>query len=129
MKKMVLGCAAAAGLLFVAAPAQNVPKLSEFLLACTRDNAPCKLKLKDYVTAANTQKSICLPKGTSINEGAGELLRWLRSDDTPAAQMKDQPFDDALYEGATKLYPCAPPEPPVAPPAPPADALAAPPPQ
>ena len=34
MTKMVLGCAAAAALLLVAAPAQDVHKLSEFLLSC-----------------------------------------------------------------------------------------------
>ncbi len=127
MKKMVLGCAAAAALMLVAAPAQDVPKLSEFLLSCGRDNAACKLKLKDYVTAATSQKSICLPKDVSINDGVSAILRWLRSDDTHPAALRDEPYDDALYEASTKLYPCAPPpEPPAAPP-PPADQPAPPP--
>ncbi|MDR3528058.1 MAG: hypothetical protein P4L57_12350 [Rhizomicrobium sp.] len=129
MKKMVLGCAATAALLLVAAPAQDVPKLSEFLLSCSRDSSACRMKLKDYVTAAVTQKSICLPKDVSVNEGGGDILRWLRSDDTHPAAMRDEPFDDALYEAATKLFPCAPPPPPEAPPAPPTDQPAAPPPQ
>lgn len=127
MKKMVWGCATAAAFLFVAAPAQEVPKLSEFLLTCSRDSSACKLKLKDYVTAANSQKSICLPQDVSTTEAAGALLRWLRSDDTPAA-LKDAPFDDGLYEGATKLYPCvAAVPPPEAPAAPPTDQPPAPP--
>jgi len=105
MKKMLLGCVAAAA--FLAAPsamAQDIPRLSDFLAGCYRDSGSCKVKLKDYVTAAKTQKIICL-KDTSPGEASSELLRWLRSD--AAEPLKGQPFDDALYEGATKLYPCA----------------------
>lgn len=116
MKAMWLGCAAAVVLLLPAAQAQDVPKLRDFLMSCSRDSGPCKVKLKDYVTAANAQKIICLPKDVSINEAAGDVLRWLRSD--VAEPMKESPFDDALFEAATKLYPCAanpvPPPPPAA---------------
>lgn len=127
MKKMVLGCAAAAALM-VGASAQNVPKLSEFLLSCSRDSGPCKLKVKDFVTAATSQKSICLPKDISISEASTAVLRWLKSDEITAT-MKEEAFDDALYDASIKLYPCAPAVPPPEPP-PPADApAAAPPPQ
>ena len=89
------------------------------------------MKLKDYVTAANAQKSICLPKDVSTGEGASAVLRWLRSDDTHPATLNDSPFDDALYEASTKLYPCASAVPPETPAAPstdqPAPAQAAPP--
>lgn len=117
MKAIWLGCAAAVFLVLPAAQAQEVPKLRDFLMGCSRDTAPCKLKLKDYVTAANTQKIICLPKDVSTNEASGDVLRWLRSD--AAEPLKDAPYDDALFEAATKLYPCAadsvpPPPPPAA---------------
>jgi len=117
MKKMWLGCAATLLLVFPA-QAQDVPKLRDFLMSCSRDSGPCKLKLKDYVTAANAQKIICLPKDVSINEASGDVLRWLRSD--TAEPLKEAPFDDALFDAVTKLYPCAAnpvPPPPAEPPA------------
>lgn len=116
MNKMLLASVAAA-VLMTAAPAQEIPTLSQFLLNCSRDNAVCRRKLSDYVTAAKTQNIICLPQGTSIGEAASSTLSWLRSDE--ADSMKNGPFDDALYAGTTKLFPCksATPQPPVPPPA------------
>jgi hypothetical protein len=116
MKKIVLGLVAAGLLAIPSADAQAIPNLSDFLASCFRDASPCKLKLKDYVSAAQAQKIICLPKDVSVTEGSSELLRWLKSD--AAQPLKASPFDDALYEGAIKLYPCA--TEPVAPPPPPA---------
>lgn len=124
MKKVVLACAAI-GALAVAAPAQDLPTLSQFLSNCYRDNAACRTKLKDYVRAGTQQHIICLPEDTSESEAASEMLRWLRDEKTHPATLNDGPFDDGLYEAATKLYPCAAPEPP--PPPPPADPNAPPP--
>lgn len=127
MKKIFVVCAAAA-VLVTAAPAQDLPKLSEFLASCYRDNAVCRGKLKDYINAGETQKIICRPADVSINEATGEMLRWLRSDENYPAALKDAPYDDALFEAAKKLYPCkedVPPPPPPPPPAP-ADQPAAP---
>lgn len=131
MKKILLALVASAAMV-TATSAQGLPTLSQFLSGCYRDSNACRLKLKDYVTAAQTQKNICIPEGTSISEAVSETLRWLRSEDTRAATMKDGPFDDGLFAATTTLYPCkeeAPPPPPPAPPAdqPPADQPASPP--
>lgn len=119
MKKTVLGAVAA--LAFVAAPflaasAQDLPKLSDFLSKCARDSATCRTKVKDFVTASVSQKSICLPKDVSVYDAVSETLRWVKASDTHAPALNDAPFDDGLYEATTKLYPCAP-----EPPAPPAE--------
>lgn len=98
--------AAAALFLMPGAGAQDVPALKDFLANCSRDSSECRLRLKDYVTAANAQKSLCLPKDGSVREAGSEILRWLRSD--AAAALTDKPYDDALYEASLKLYPCAP---------------------
>ncbi len=118
MKKFLLACAAMAALAS-AASAQDVPTLSKFLSECFRDGNVCRMKMKDYVNAAVSQKSMCLPKDVSVNEAAAEILRWLRADDTHPASLNDQAFDDAIYAATLKLYPCAPPPP--APPPPPQD--------
>lgn len=118
MNKVLLACAAAAAMLS-AAPAEDLPKLSEFLTTCYRDNAACMQKIKNYVEAAKSQKIICLPEDTTVREAANETLSWLRKEENYPAALKDQPFDDGLYEATSKLYPCksAEPQPPVPPPA------------
>jgi hypothetical protein len=131
MMKMLLAFVAGAAVV-TSAYAQGLPTLSQFLSGCYRDSGACKMKLKDYVTAAQAQKNICIPEGTSINEAVSETLRWLRSEDTRAPTLKDGPFDDGLFAATTTLYPCkeeAPPPPPPPPPAdqPPADQPATPP--
>ncbi len=117
MKKMLLACAAMVALTS-AASAQDVPTLSKFLSECFRDGNVCRLKMKDYVNAAVSQKSMCLPKDVSVNEAISEMLHWLRADDTHPASLNDQAYDDAIYEASQKLYPCAPPPPPPPPPPP-----------
>lgn len=117
MMKSLPGLAAGAALLVSAAWAQAVPTLTEFRLACGRDSSTCRLKVRDFVNASVSQKTICLPKDTSINEATSQLQNWMRSD--AAEPLKGEAYDDALYEGSNKLFPCAPPEQPPAPPAPP----------
>ena len=116
MNKMLLASVAAA-VLATAAPAQEIPTLSQFLMNCSRDSGACRIKLKDYVNAAKSQNIICLPEDTSVNQAVSATMTWLRSDEGDA--MKSEPFDDALYAGTTKLFPCksATPQPPVPPPA------------
>jgi hypothetical protein len=126
MKKILMACAACA-VMVTAAPAQQLPTLSQFLSGCYRDTTACRLKLKDYVTAAQTQKNICIPDGTSINEAVSETLRWLRADNTHAPAMDDGPFDDGLFTATTTLYPCKEEAPPPPPPPPAADPSATPP--
>jgi hypothetical protein len=126
--KKVLGFFAVCAAITVAAPAQDLPKLSEFLMTCARDQMQCSQKIKNYVEASKTQKIICLPDDVSVREGASATLSWLRSSDNVSDQMRQEPFDDALYEATTKLYPCKSeeePQPPVPPPS--ADPAAAPP--
>ena len=119
MKKTLLGAALViVAAPFLAASAQDLPKLSDFLSKCSRDSSGCRSKVKDFVTASVSQKSICLPKDVSIYDAVTETLRWVKASDTHAQSLNDAPFDDGLYEATTKLYPCAPPEP--APPAEPA---------
>lgn len=121
MKKILVACAAVVAF-SVAAPAEGLPKLSDFLSSCYRDNGACRVKLKDYINAGETQKIICRPEGTSVNEAVSEMLSWLRKDENYPAALKDQPFDDGLYEASQKLYPCKPVEPPPPPPPAPAEA-------
>lgn len=125
--KMVFGILAACAAFAVAAPAQDLPKLSEFLASCARDQTQCSQKIKNYVEAAKTQKIICLPEDVSVREGSSATLSWLRSSDNITDQMRQEPFDDALYAATTKLYPCKSeePQPPVPPPS--ADSAATPP--
>lgn len=127
MNKVLLASAAAM-ILITAAPAQEIPTLSQFLSSCYRDSGACRTKMKDYITASETQKIICLPKDVSVSEAISSTLSWLRSDSTHPAALNDGPFDDALFEATTKLYPCAaPPAPPVPPPAEPSADPATPP--
>lgn len=107
MKSMLLACAALVALTSVA-PAQNLPTLSQFLGQCFRDGQVCRQKLKDYVGASVSQKTMCLPPDVSQKEAAGEMLQWLRDDESHPAALNDAPYDDALYEATQKLYPCAP---------------------
>lgn len=125
MKKILLALVAGAAMVTVAS-AQGLPTLSQFLSGCYRDSGACKLKLKDYVTAAQAQKNICIPDGTSINEAVNETLRWLRADDKHPPALNDGPFDDGLFAATTTLYPCKEEAPPPPPP-PPADQPASPP--
>lgn len=127
MKTIVLVSVAAAAVLFAASPAQDLPKLSEFLTSCYRDSILCRNKVRDYVAAADSQHIICRPPDVSINEATSEILDWLRSDSTHPAALNDAPFDDGLLEAATKLYPChdaTPPAEPAAQPATPAEPAA-----
>ena len=118
MKKVFWACVAVLALA-APAPAQELPKLSEFLSGCYRDNTACMQKIKNYVEAAKSQKIICLPADVSVREAAGEMLSWLRKDANVPASLSNAPFDDGLYEASTKLYPCKSeePQPPVPPPA------------
>ena len=116
MRKILLACAACAAFA-TAAPAQELPKLSQFLMLCYRDSTSCRAKLRDYINAADGQKSICRPADQSVAEAVGAMLSWLRSDDKHPRNLSDLPYDDALWEGSTALWPCAAPEP-VPPPAP-----------
>jgi hypothetical protein len=125
MKKVLLAFAAMAAM-FAAAPAEDLPKLSDFLTSCYRDNGACTQKIKSYVDAAKRQNFICVPGDVSTREAASATLHWLRTDGNYPASLSEQPFDDGLYEATTKLYPCkteaTPPPPPVPPPAePPAE--------
>ncbi len=134
MKTFLMACAVCVAVI-PAAEAQGLPTLSQFLSSCTRDGTACRIKLKDYVTAAQSQQNICVPEGTSMTDAAAATLRWLRSDETHPKSLNEGPFDDGLFTATQALYPCkeaAPPPPP--PPAdssatPPADQPAAPPPQ
>ncbi len=134
MNKVLLACAAAV-VLSAAAPAQDLPKLSEFLSSCYRDNTACMQKLKNYIDAAKSQHIICVPEDVSTREGASAMLSWLRKEANYPPSLSEQPFDDGLYEASTKLYPCkaeVPPQPPVPPPSdtpatPPTDTPATPP--
>jgi hypothetical protein len=119
MKKMFWACTTAV-VLTVAASAEDLPKLSDFLSSCYRDNGACQQKIKDYVVASTSQHIICLPQDVSVREAASETLRWLRKDEN-SASLRDQPFDDGLYEASTKLYPCKAEEPPPPPVPPPSD--------
>jgi hypothetical protein len=119
MKRVLWTCAAA--ILTAAASAEELPKLSEFLSSCYRDNGACQQKIKDYVGAAKSQHIICMPDDVSTREAAGATLNWLRKEENYPASLKDQPFDDGLYEATTKLYPCKSTEPPPPPVPPPAD--------
>jgi hypothetical protein len=121
MKKVLWACAAAA-VLAVAAPAEDLPRLSDFLSSCYRDNGACQQKIKNYIEASKTQHIICLPEDVSVREAASATLSWLRKEENYPASLKDQPFDDGLFEASTKLYPCKTEEPPPPPVPPPADA-------
>jgi hypothetical protein len=122
MKKVLLASVAAAAMaaILAPAPAEDLPKLSEFLTSCYRDNGSCVQKVKSYVDAAKNQKFICVPEDVSTREAASETLHWLRTEENYPASLREQPFDDGLYEATTKLYPCkteaTPPPPPVPPP-------------
>jgi hypothetical protein len=117
MKKLLMLCAACAAFV-TAVPAQDMPTLSQFLGNCYRDANACRLKMKDYITASDTQHVICRPADMSVNEAASQTLRWLRSDETHDKSLNDVPFDDALFLATTTLWPCAPPPPPAPEPAP-----------
>jgi hypothetical protein len=125
MKKILLALVAGAAMAMPAS-AQGLPTLSQFLSSCYRDTTACRTKLKDYVTAAQSQKNICIPDGTSINEAVSETLHWLRSDTTHPPTLNDGPFDDGLFSATTTLYPCKEEAPPPPPPPPPADQSAPP---
>ena len=114
MKKILLACAAFAALVS-AAPAQELPKLSQFLSSCYRDPTICRAKLRDYINAADTQKSICRPADQSVGEASSDMLSWLRSDDKHDASLNDAPYDDGLWAAASTLWPCTPTEQPPAP--------------
>lgn len=118
MKKVFWACVAAIALT-ASAPAEELPKLSEFLLSCYRDNTTCMQKIKNYIEAAKSQKMICLPSDLSVREAALDTLSWLRKDANVPESLSNAPFDDGLYEASTKLYPCKSeePQPPVPPPA------------
>ena len=111
MKKLLLAFAAVVALAS-AAPAQDLPPLSKFLSTCFREGNTCRMNVKDFVTAAVSQNSMCLPKDVSVTDATSEILHWLRADDTHPASLNDTPYDDAIYEATQKLYPCAPPPPP-----------------
>ena len=122
MKKVLLASVALAAMaaMGAAASAQDLPKLSEFLASCYRDNTACTQKIKTYVEAAKNQNFICVPGDVATWEAASATLRWLRNQANYPASLNDQPFDDGLYEATTKIYPCkteATPPPPVPPPA------------
>lgn len=116
MKKLLLVCVASIAVTTVA-PAQNLPKLSEFLTSCYRDRRSCETKINDYVRAADQQKVICLPEDVSVRDAARETLYWLRKDENTPAELMNAPYDDGLYKAILTLYPCKPVEPP--PPEPP----------
>jgi hypothetical protein len=118
--KYVLWACAAAAVLTDAAPAEDLPKLSDFLSSCYRDNGACQQKIKNYVEAAKTQHIICLPQDVSVREAASETLSWLRKDENTTSLVQ-QPFDEGLYAATAKLYPCKTEEPPAPPVPPPAD--------
>jgi len=123
MKNILLACTALA-VFAGSAPAQDLPSLSSFLMQCARDTTVCRAKMRDYITAADTQHSICRPADQSVGEAASALLSWLRSDQRPDS-LSNAPYDDALWQGASTMWPCKPAEPPPPPPAP-ADGTAAP---
>jgi len=119
MKKIVLACVASFAVISTA-QAGELPKLSEFLSSCYRDNESCMTKIRSYVEAAKAQKIICLTDDVSVRDAARSTLRWLREEGNYPASLAELPFDDGLYEATSKLYPCAteePPPPPVPPPA------------
>ena len=122
MKKVLLASVAVAAMaaMGTAASAEDLPKLTEFLTSCYRDNGVCLQKIKSYVDAAKNQKFICVPEDVSTRESASATLSWLRTEGNYPASLSNQPFDDGLYEATTKLYPCKTdtvPPPPVPPPA------------
>lgn len=107
MKKVLLVCVAVVALTPVIS-AQNLPTLTQFLSECFRDSRICHMKLKDYVNASVSQKTMCLPNDVSVNDAADEMLHWLRAEDAHPASFYDAPYDDGLYAATQKLYPCAP---------------------
>jgi hypothetical protein len=128
MRRILLVAAASAAFI-MAAPAQEMPKLSLFLGNCFRDSNACRIKLKDYVVASDTQHIICRPKDMSLNEAAGDMLRWLRDKSANDPAFGATAMDDAFYVASTAMWPCQPPPEPPPPPAPPPPEQQSPPPE
>lgn len=106
MRPIVLACAFA---VIAAAPetrAADVQTLSAFIHDCDRSEVVCRAKLRDYLTAAETQHMICRPEGDSLNESVSEMLRWLRHDGSENDDLYRGPYDDALWAAASTLWPC-----------------------
>ena len=118
MKSILTACIALVAFAW-AAPAEDLPPLSQFLSQCYRDSTVCRAKLRDYITAADAQKSICRPAGQSVGEASSALLNWLRSDQRPAG-LEDLAFDEGLWQASSTMWPCKP-DAPAAPPAAPAE--------
>lgn len=108
MKMLLAGAACAALMAAGAAQAQSLPTLSQFLLSCTKDAVTCRNKLRDYVTAADQQKMICRPADQSTYEAASEMLHYLRETAARNDALDNGPYDDALWQAASTMWPCPP---------------------
>jgi len=103
MRPIMLAIAACA---VAVSPARaEVQKFSTFMRECVRDEITCRVKLRDYVTAADQQKLICLPQDVSISQAVSEAMSWLRH---TGDKYDDGPYDDALWAAISTLYPCTP---------------------
>ncbi|HUO99508.1 MAG TPA: hypothetical protein VMU01_12625 [Rhizomicrobium sp.] len=105
MRKILLAIGACAAFA-VAAPAQDLPPLAEFLTLCYRDSTTCRAKLSDYIDAADTQKSICRPAGQSVREAVTAMLDWMRMSDQRPAGLERKPYDEAFWIASSTMWPC-----------------------
>ena len=109
MKKIALGTMAA----FVAAlictggaAATDMRTLSEFLMACGRNERICRVNLEDYLRAARDQGFVCLPEDLSLERAVGQELAWLRKQKAADEALAKGFAEDAQWTAINALWPC-----------------------
>ena len=111
MKKIVFAAAAAASLIGTNdAAATDTRSLSEFLMACGRNERVCRLNLEDYVRAARDQGLICPPADLSLERAVNQELSWLRTQRDIDPALNDGNVEDAQWAAVNALWPCKKPE-------------------
>ena len=85
--------------------AANDP-VSGYLSDCQTSGTRCLNRVTDVIENGRSSHYICVPKDLSTADAVQQEIKWLlqTAQDRPA--FADTSMEDALWDGATRLWPC-----------------------
>lgn len=105
MSRMLAGVVGV-GLLIAGSGAAASDPLSAYLNDCQANGPRCMNRVTDVIENGRNSHYICVPKETTTADAVQQEVKWLlqTAQDRPA--FADTSMEDALWDGATRLWPC-----------------------
>jgi hypothetical protein len=105
MNRIVIG-ALGIGLLVGGAAMAGGDPVSKYMGDCGASQSSCVRRATDVVVNGQNSHFICIPKGTTTDDAVQQEVEWLKKTARENPRFADTDMEDALWDGAAKLWPC-----------------------